>query len=506
MNNNIGKQIGDDVVSNSICDKVYNEQHGNGDLPRENGRENDKQRTEFWSPSRRSAKRKSYHDVDPMEDDQNYLRDRRKSLSSESSGDKYNPALLSPSRDRSCDEYHTRRNRSRSHDVVKERSRSRSVMEEEALLKRRNYNERDANDSEDEGVIRGSRNERHGSRDLVRDDEREHSTIYSTRYVDGEARHHSREIEREWRREREQERSKYLEVDRERRRDKDREQSRDRDIYRGRGERDRSRYDEVDRGRRREKERDRSRDRARVCDRDIDRQRDREKDRVGDNNSERERERRRERSRDKGRDIESDREKGASPKDSYSNRDRYKRSRHSKHEDDKGSYGDKTRKDDLTKIRSSNSYSLEGSGDKIRRDEDEQDDFEERVALKLEEQEEEDLDRIMEESRKRRQAILEKYKNQQLQQQKDSNSADVETDKKPTEHCSQSTDVNNKLRDDSNGRSDGVNVYLVDQSFSVKKSPPQNGVTASDKTSVPRGLGDGSPKVCSFSPIYYFVY
>ncbi|KAL9423390.1 hypothetical protein AB3S75_035475 [Citrus x aurantiifolia] len=491
---NIGKQIGDDVVTNSICDKVYNEQHGNGDLPCENGRENYKQQRESKSPSRRSAKRNSYHDFDPMEDDQSYLHDRRKSVSSESSGDKYSPALRSPSRDRSYDEYHTRRGRSRSHDVVKERSRSQSVMEEEAPLKRRNYHERDANDSEDERLVRRGRNERHGSRDLVRDDEWEHRTSYTTRYVGREDRHHSREIERERRREREREKSKHLEVDRERRRDKNRERSRDRDIHRGREERDRSRYEEVDRGRRREKERDRSRDRARANDRDMDGQRDREKDRVRDNNLERERERRRDRSRDKGRDIESDREKGASPKDSYSNRDRYKHSRHLKHDDDKGSYRDRTRKDDLAKIHSSNSYSMEGSGDKITKDEDEQDDFEERVALKLEEQEEEDLDRIMEESRKRRQAILEKYKNQQLQQQKDSNLVDVETDEKPSEHSSQSIDVNNKLQNDSNGRIDGVNVHLADQSFSVKKSPPQNGVTALDKTSVRGGLGDGSPK------------
>lgn len=37
--------------------------------------------------------------------------------------------------------------------------------------------------------------------------------------------------------------------------------------------------------------------------------------------------------------------------------------------------------------------------------------------LQLEEQEEEDLNRIKEESRRRRQAILDKYKNQKLQQQ-----------------------------------------------------------------------------------------
>jgi serine/threonine-protein kinase PRP4 len=59
------------------------------------------------------------------------------------------------------------------------------------------------------------------------------------------------------------------------------------------------------------------------------------------------------------------------------------------------------------------------------RDEDEQDDFEKRMALKLAEQEEEDLNRIKEESRKRREAILEKYRNQHLQQQNESRSEDA---------------------------------------------------------------------------------
>lgn len=59
------------------------------------------------------------------------------------------------------------------------------------------------------------------------------------------------------------------------------------------------------------------------------------------------------------------------------------------------------------------------------RDEDEQDDFEERINLKLAEQEE-DLDRVKEESRKRRQAILEKFRNQQSLQKNETRLEDVE--------------------------------------------------------------------------------
>ncbi|KAJ4710540.1 Protein kinase-like protein [Melia azedarach] len=418
--------------------------------------------------------------------------------------------VLSPSHDRSRDEFDTRRSRSRSCDLAKERSRSRSVMEEEAVLKRLYHYEWNVNDSEDEKVLQRSRNERHGSRDLVRDDERERSTSYSSRYIDGDDRHYSREkrdrerswegeLERERKRVKERERSKNMEMNRERRREKQRELSRDREMYTGREERDRRRYEEEGwGGRRKEKERDRSRDRAKVSERDIDRQRDRgrDRDRTRDyyleKERERERERRSDRSRDKGRDIESDREKYVSPDDSYGNRDRYKHSRHSTRVDDRGNSRDRTRKNDQAKIHSSNGYSLEG--DKATRDEEEQNDFEERVTLKLVEQEEEDLDRIKEESRKRRQAILEKYKNQQFQKQNEPNSSDVEKDKKPSEHPSQSTDVNSNIPDNSNSKSDGGNAYPVDQLFSVGKSPTQNGISASDKTSGPRGLGDGSPK------------
>lgn len=64
------------------------------------------------------------------------------------------------------------------------------------------------------------------------------------------------------------------------------------------------------------------------------------------------------------------------------------------------------------------------------RDEAEQEDFEERITLKLAgEEEEAELNRIKEESRKRRQAILEKYKSQPLQQQTQSQSLAADVNK-----------------------------------------------------------------------------
>ena len=50
------------------------------------------------------------------------------------------------------------------------------------------------------------------------------------------------------------------------------------------------------------------------------------------------------------------------------------------------------------------------------RDENEQEDYQEKIVLRLAEQEEDDLERIKEESRRRREAILEKHRSQKTQQ------------------------------------------------------------------------------------------
>ncbi|KAJ0038603.1 hypothetical protein Pint_23291 [Pistacia integerrima] len=502
-------KIDDNLVANSgISEKVHNDHHVNGDFPREYRKDIDRRPRESVSPSRKSRKQKNYLDTDGMQDDVSKLRERRKSSSPESSVDGHKLVVRSPSCDRSNDDFHVRRSRSRSCDLALERSRSLSIMEEEAVIKRRRCHERDLNDFEDDRVIQRSRNERHGSRDLVRDEEREHSSSYCSRHIGREDSHRSREIHRErsWeremekerRREKERESSRNMEINRERRRDKERERSRDREIYSEREERGSGRYEEVDWGRKREKERDRSRDRTRVSDRDIGRHRERGRDkdtfRLRDHILERERERRSDRSRDKAGDIESGRMKYGSFDDNYGNRDRFKHSRHSTHDDDKGHFRDRTRRDDPAKVHSSNSHYLEGGNDGKTRDEDDEDDFEERVALKLVEQEEEDLERIKEESRKRRQAILEKYKNQQLLQHSESNLADVEKDKKSLEHPGLSTGVDNNFPDNHNGKNNGVDGYVDEQLFSVRKSPLQNGIAAPEGTSGPGGLGDGTPK------------
>ncbi|KAL1809256.1 hypothetical protein ACET3Z_026246 [Daucus carota] len=77
---------------------------------------------------------------------------------------------------------------------------------------------------------------------------------------------------------------------------------------------------------------------------------------------------------------------------------------------------------------------LERSTQKLHRDDVEEEDYKETIFMQLAQQEEEDLSRIKEESRRRRQAILEKYKTQQSQK-KHELKAD-ETDLAKTRHLS----------------------------------------------------------------------
>ncbi|XWS64323.1 hypothetical protein CRYUN_Cryun06bG0176500 [Craigia yunnanensis] len=431
------------------------------DLSSKHHVEDARQYQQSRSPSR-SGKKKNYHE-DVEEADA-----------------KYKSSASSPF-DSRYDDY--TRSRSKSCDLARERSRSRSIVDEEALLKRSHHLECDP-----------SRDGRKGSRTLVRGDDREKSVSYG-RYV-GEERHRSmetrgrersweREIDWECRREKEHERSRERDVESYgERREKERERSRERELKseRRREERGKSRdrdldserrrekvYDrswerEADRDRKREKERDWSRDHSKANDRD----RERKKEKTEEWNHKRERERRSDRSRDKGRNIEIEND--------YGDRDRYKNYKHSKQDE---------------KVHVSNSNSLEGDGDKLKRDEEEQEDFEERIAVKLADQEGEELNRI-EESRKRRQAILEKYRSQQLQLQTQSHPVDVNKDNLPVENHGQAGASANGGPDVLDGGHEDVNVS--EQLLSVRKSPSENGPATAERTSGTAGLGEGTPK------------
>ncbi|KAK1390826.1 hypothetical protein POM88_019004 [Heracleum sosnowskyi] len=88
------------------------------------------------------------------------------------------------------------------------------------------------------------------------------------------------------------------------------------------------------------------------------------------------------------------------------------------------------------------------------------------TILHIAEQEDEDLNRIKEESRRRRQAILEKYKAQQSQQKHELKSEETseERSKQPSKSFGEAYSSSNE----------SVDMILDDTSFSLDMSPEQN--------------------------------
>ncbi|XP_010263441.1 PREDICTED: serine/threonine-protein kinase prpf4B-like isoform X2 [Nelumbo nucifera] len=321
---------------------------------------------------------------------------------------------------------HTR-DSSRSHGRSRERrSPSYSMLQEKSKT-----------DSDHERVVRYCSEDRHSSRDWVKDREEQSSSSYR-RYSGQDNRHGSRET-----------------------RNKDRN---------------------------RVKERDRAGKRDPDWDRNMERDRERDKEKT------------RNRDRDKGRDRETrcdrpSRHNYDGHEDDYHDQEKYKESRHSKY--DELEQRDRVRTKNAPKVSNFMNGDCEGHEQKLQRDEEE--DYEDKIALQLVDQEEEDLDRIKE-SRKRRQAILEKYKQQQLQQQvlshseslgKEENYLNVEKPSEKPPPPKTAVNVPPEAVESANENSDSC---AVDVSFSVGNSPLQNGILAHKRTSGAVVLGDGSPK------------
>lgn len=182
-------------------------------------------------------------------------------------------------------------------------------------------------------------------------------------------------------------------------------------------------------------------------------------------------------------------------------RDKYNDSRHSKF-DELEHNRDKTRGKEAKKEPLSTRHDTETGKDT--RDEDEDEEYEEKVLMKLAENEEEDIDKIKEESRKRRQAILEKYKPKQspvqveLRMDVSQKEDKASLDEKPS-GCSTSPDAvadsaNQILPEVQESKNDSSDFYVADSSFAVGKSPLQNGTSVFERNLGAGGLGDGTPK------------
>ncbi|MED6206795.1 hypothetical protein PIB30_030112 [Stylosanthes scabra] len=418
--------------------------------------------------------------------------------SSGSEGEKYRISRSSPSHDR-C------RSRSRSSGHTRDRSRSRSIADEYAHSRKRHsrelgslhHSDRDKSDFEhDEEGMRGrGREHGRGNADLLVDDRRGRSSRYHSReardrngsrdsYVDRDLYREkkrdeaSRNREVDWVHKSEKEHEKSY--DRDRRdtiKDRSREREEDRDRRREK-ERGRSRETDFERDRRRRKERDRSRDNTRGVERvrDWDSERD-DKNRERDRN--RERERRDDRYRHADKDTTYGKDKHLRHEDGEDIRDRYRK--HSRHEETEY-HRERNRNSDPVKYYNSAKSAMEENESKLERGEVEQDYLDE-DTLQLPEQEEEDLNRIKEESRRRREAIMEKYKKQHQQVEQA-----VENEGKGKEPVDIPTDV----PEAHDGKNDGTDD--VETSFAVGKSTPENLNGASKKISGAGGLGEGTPK------------
>ncbi|PKA64882.1 Serine/threonine-protein kinase AFC3 [Apostasia shenzhenica] len=281
----------------------------------------------------------------------------------------------------------------------------------------------------------------------------------------------------------------------------DRHGSRDRER-----DRDRDREKCSRREREREKERDSSRERfterGREKEKDSNRERFRERERIRDGISGREREKNSaywDQDQIRDRKTHSHKDKGQ-----VDHLDRGRSYDHERPRDSRYSrYDDPERSKDRTK----SVFSKDAMSDRHKEDienflrEQDEEDYQGRIEQQLAEQDD-DIDKIKEESRKRTQAILQKYKKQQMQQH------DHPVPKAEEEVASvekESNDNGAQIKHKTNyGPSETGHDELVDHlfpssadfvdpTFTLGKSPVQNGFAVSER-STNAGLGEGSPK------------
>ncbi|XP_008775093.1 serine/threonine-protein kinase prpf4B-like [Phoenix dactylifera] len=429
---------------------------------------------------------------EPRDADSKVLHKKDRSISPKNFRERYKDTRRSPSYSRRTGETN-HRDRSRSCDRMRERS-----------------NERSSDSYADGGAQSGpfelqgtGRNEldRYAARSRTSERgvhrERERSSSYNR--LDGwEDRHGTRERERE--RERYSNRLRdrdSMEVDKVARRERERSSSYSRhdrreDKLRSQdGDRERETYSSS-KGRDREKLRDMSRERYRERERLRDVDGDRQRDRDGEDRG-------RNRARDGDTHMHIDREQSRlMERDRVSSQDRHRDYRHSRYVEVEHR-NEKTRSKESSKESCYNRNNREEEKVESIREEDEED-YQERIEQQLAKQDEEDVDKIKEESRKRRQAILEKYKQQQLQQHVESSSNDNEKEEKASIDKDKLQELNSIKADkqahyeEPENRHDTSDIYVADLSFSVGKSPTQNGRSVNERTTGARELGEGTPK------------
>ncbi|XP_010681582.2 uncharacterized protein LOC104896524 [Beta vulgaris subsp. vulgaris] len=505
----------------------------NGDLPIKSSKGESKSHSRCKSPLKESSKGKDQRkskgkrqDLEIMEMDVEDRGGRRNSYSHKVREAHHEAMYHSPSHGR----YHLEtsdRSRSESPHQMRERERSQSILHERPS-KIRHHHERDerlynngkvdyeVDDGRDSSAgYRANGGEKAKDKGGVGNSNYQRSSVREGRYKDDDSRDREtddnmyrdkkrmeqestkerseRDRDRNWEKERDRIRSRDHEREKDSVRDRERprETRSDIDWNRDRGgskdvdlERERRRENDRGRSRDRDLERDRRRDHSLSMykDRDADRELDKVRDRSRKLEMDRGRDRYsgRDRHRDKARDDDSDRgkryHKYDDHNDGYNNRDRH----------DEADY-DRKMKHDLQKDQASKDNFLKEKEDGLNGDNDDQ----EALELKPIEHEEDDIDKIKEESRRRREAILQKYKARPSQQLQAVPQVLKVSDKKLIEQPSLKLASANASQEEINGvKDDGRDV--VEKSLNLGKSSLGSGTTASERSIIV--LGQGSPK------------
>ncbi|XP_047330052.1 serine/threonine-protein kinase prpf4B-like [Impatiens glandulifera] len=505
----------------SIQNKVPN--YMNGATILGSVKENYDKVVESQSPVKTSNRRTIYH---VSEDG---CRSQSKSMSSGDDRNVQKSFVSSPHDERNKETGYSR-DRPKSHDRCRERSRSHENVLDTSMPIHAQDSKKFVSDSEDDdNMIERNRDSQHDKKDISKYKERERSSSYNlyTRHPDRhrsqdreaswDGRHNDREgrdMDRDKKTERHREKDKE-DGERQRERDKkrDRRQERDREMDNEKLARDKERMRENDRegemdrqrerekGREREKERDRDREewgRKRQREREWEREReDRERRREREDRS-RKNEREWENGRDKpggsGRDRESDRSirHHKNEKDIDDSYDRYRNYDSKSRRFDESQHSNRVSKNDSEKVGHVKSDHLKDEKEKSKREVAEIEDYEEKVALQLADQEEDDLDRIKEESRRRMQAILEKYKAKPSHQVNKPQPKDSEKENTACFFVDASAD--RTVLETSDDKIGVIDNNVDEPPLAVVKSPLQNEGFIIQSTSGAGGLGEGSPK------------
>lgn len=139
------------------------------------------------------------------------------------------------------------------------------------------------------------------------------------------------------------------------------------------------------------------------------------------------------------------------------------------------------------------------------REDENQEEYQERVLLQLAEQEEDDVEKIKEESRKRRQAILEKYRQQNQQtviNEEAAEGAGKDSHRSTSDNLAETNSAatlisirqSEVITGHAENGQDGSDSFVPDLNFSVGKESLQNGILPAEKTLGTGALGEGSPK------------